>query len=82
MDIEPSGRLSRKEAAQYLKSKHGIRASTATLAKLACIGGGPAFRREGRFPVYEAVDLDEWAEKRLSKKVHSTSELPPLRTAA
>ena len=66
--------LNRREASDYLRERYGIRARPATLAKYASIGGGPLFRRAGRFPVYALQDLDDWAEARLSPLVHSTSE--------
>lgn len=68
--------LNRKEASAYLSEKHGVSRTANTLAKLASIGGGPKFRRLGRHPFYNAVDLDEWVAERLTKVVASTSELP------
>ena len=65
----------RNEASEYLLHHFGIHAMPATLAKYASLGGGPAFRKAGRFPVYEEADLDAWAEERLSERVRSTSEL-------
>ena len=66
--------LRRGQAAAYLQERFG--AFTAeTLAKLACVGGGPKFRRMGRFPYYTRADLDEWARSRMSPPVSSTSEL-------
>ena len=50
-------------------------ARIATLAKYACLGGGPAFRKAGKFPIYSRGDLDAWANQRLGKLVCSTSEL-------
>jgi hypothetical protein len=67
--------LNRAEASNYLHEKHGIRRSPATLAKAACIGGGPAFRKAGRIPLYDPPDLDEWAGEITSALVRSTSEL-------
>jgi hypothetical protein len=49
-------RLSRKEAAHFLTDL-GYRTAPATLAKLACLGGGPVFRSFGRKPLYRAADL-------------------------
>ena len=66
----------RNEASEYLLHYFGIHAMPATLAKYASLGGGPAFRKAGRFPVYAEADLDAWAEERLSERVRSTSELP------
>ncbi|OHD05060.1 DNA-binding protein [Sphingopyxis sp. RIFCSPHIGHO2_12_FULL_65_19] len=65
--------LRRNQAADYLQERYGF-GTTETLAKLACIGGGPRFRKLGRFPVYTADDLQAWADSRLSDPVASTSE--------
>ena len=67
--------LSRKEASDYLHDVHGIRRSPETLAKLACVGGGPGFRKAGRAPLYDPPSLDAWADKITSPTVHSTSQL-------
>lgn len=72
--IEISKFYRRNEAAEYLRQRYGT-GSPATLAKLACIGGGPVFRKMGRFPVYRAEDLDAWAQSKLSDPVESTSGL-------
>ncbi|TKT66200.1 hypothetical protein FDR95_06905 [Rhizobiaceae bacterium LC148] len=37
-------------------------------------GGGPAMQYSGRIPLYYVQDMDAWADTRLSKPVHSTSE--------
>lgn len=66
--------LRRRAAAQYLREKWGIPRSEKTLAKLACIGGGPVYRLWGRIPLYTTADLDAYAEAKLGKPVHSTSE--------
>ena len=68
-------RLRRDEASNYLKDIWGISRTTKTLAKLAVIGGGPVFRKDGRFPLYEEDDLDDWARSQLSAPVRSTAEL-------
>lgn len=67
--------MRRPEAARYIREYHGIPCSPATLAKYACLGGGPPFRKAGKFPIYARHDLDEWALSRLGKLVQSTSEL-------
>ena len=56
--------LLRNEAAQYVREKWGVRCAPKTLAKLACIGGGPEFRRAGRSPLYEPEQLDAWVLSR------------------
>ena len=66
--------MRREQAAEYLLGRY--KAFTAeTLAKLASVGGGPTFRKLGRFPVYTRDDLDAWAVSRLSAPVSSTAEL-------
>jgi hypothetical protein len=67
--------LRRADAARYIREAHGIPCAPTTLAKYAVLGGGPAFRKAGKFPIYSRDELDAWAEKRLGKLVRSTSEL-------
>jgi hypothetical protein len=66
--------LRRRAAAEYLREQRGIPCSEKTLAKLACIGGGPIYRRFGRIPLYLIADLDAYAEAKLSKPIRSISE--------
>jgi hypothetical protein len=66
--------LRRKQAAEYISRIWGIPTSPRTLAKLAVIGGGPPFRKAGRWPLYEPADLDAWVERRLGPKQNSTSD--------
>jgi hypothetical protein len=66
--------LRRKEAAEYVRTRWGVRCAAQTLAKLAVLGGGPPYRKAGRSPLYAPNDLDEWAESRLGPKQLSTSE--------
>jgi hypothetical protein len=66
-------RLGRKEAAQFL-TEHGYRTAPATLAKLACIGGGPPFQSFGRRPLYREADLLGWAQGRTTGLRRSTSD--------
>ena len=63
------------DAAKYVEDVHGQPCSPKTLAKLRVVGGGPAYRKAGKFPLYEPDDLDEWARAKLSRKVRSSSEL-------
>lgn len=65
----------RVEAAAYVTEAWRVPLSPKTLSKLAVLGGGPAFRKIGRYPLYEQGDLDDWVLSRSSKKVRSTSEL-------
>ncbi|WP_162652139.1 hypothetical protein [Lentilitoribacter sp. Alg239-R112] len=68
--------LRREQAATYLQERYGAY-TPETLAKLATVGGGPPFVKFDRFPLYLPEDLDVWAKGRMSKLVHSTSELGP-----
>lgn len=67
--------LRRKEAAAFCTAR-GCTTASATLAKLAVVGGGPEFRRWGRIPLYEPDALDRWIEGRLSPVLTSTSDAP------
>ena len=80
--IEKSRRLRRKEASTYLRDKWGIIRAPKTLAKLAVIGGGPPFEKDGRFPLHTEEGLDEWARSQLSPLVHSTAEFAQLKIAS
>jgi len=75
----PAGPLAefmrRADAARYLRDQYAVPCAPTTLAKYACVGGGPAFRKTGKFPVYSRDDLDTWARSRLSEAVQSTSAL-------
>jgi hypothetical protein len=66
-------RLGRKDAAQFLTDK-GYKTAPATLAKLACIGGGPVFQSFGRKPLYREADLLDWAQSRTTGPRRSTSD--------
>lgn len=69
-------RLRRTEAAQYLRERHGIPVSPATLAKWFCLrSDGPPAYVAGRVPLYPREALDAWAEKRLGPLRVSTSNL-------
>lgn len=70
-----SRRLRRSEASQYLKEKWGIDRTANTLAKLACLGGGPRFEHAGRIPLYREAELDAWAASIMSPLKRSTSDL-------
>jgi hypothetical protein len=48
--------------------------AVATLAKLACLGGGPPYQKAGRVPLYPVDLLDQWASARLGRVIRSTSE--------
>jgi len=74
--LVPRRLLRRAEASEYVQERWGYPLSPRTLAKLACVGGGPPFRRASRFPLYEVRHLDEWIRAKLTRPVRSTSEYP------
>jgi hypothetical protein len=65
--------LRRADAATYVAGRYGFPCSKQWLAKLAVIGGGPIFRKAGRFPIYAPADLDTWAKSRIGPAQSSTS---------
>jgi hypothetical protein len=56
--------MRRADAARYIRETYGIPCVATTLAKYACIGGGPIFRKAGKFPIYSRDELDAWANQR------------------
>jgi hypothetical protein len=73
--VNPLRLLRRAEAAEHIRRKWGYPCSPRTLAKYAVTGGGPPFRKAGRYPLYHPDDLDSWVGRKLSDPVTSTSEL-------
>ena len=59
-------KLRRSDAAAYLADKFGIPCSVGTLANYATSGAGPKFELSGRWPIYSQIDLDAWAQNRIS----------------
>jgi hypothetical protein len=73
MSEDVQRRLDRKQAAVFL-TERGYRTAPATLAKLACLGGGPVFESFGRRPLYREGDLLAWAEAKTTGPRRSTSD--------
>ena len=69
----PDALLRRADAAKAL-TEAGYPTPKATLATLACRGGGPAFHRYGKIPLYRWRDALAWAKARLSQAHTCTSE--------
>jgi hypothetical protein len=63
--------MRRADAARYIRETYAIPCVATTLAKYACVGGGPPFRKAGKFPIYSRADLDAWARQRLGMLVRS-----------
>jgi len=67
--------LATKQAAQYV----GL--SPRTLEKMRTEGGGPSYRKHGRYVRYHLADLDAWSISRLknSTSEENASAPPPRR---
>jgi hypothetical protein len=79
--LAPLRFLRRTEAAKHIREKWGYPCSPRTLAKYAVVGGGPPFRKAGRYPLYHPDDLDRWVSDKLSDPVTSTSLLTANRSS-
>lgn len=71
-DFERKELLSRKEASQYSRLI-GIPYAVSTLAKLACIGGGPEMTVCGRRVFYRPSSVRSWLKSMITVRA-STSE--------
>jgi hypothetical protein len=70
----PDALLTRDHAAAALTAA-GFPVKAKTLATKATRGGGPPYQLFGTKPLYRWGDALGWARARLSKPLHSTSEL-------
>ena len=69
-------RMRTPEASKYLEAVHCVTRAPNTLNKLACIGGGPAFRKAGaRTRLYDRAELDRWALEILGPELSSTADI-------
>jgi hypothetical protein len=67
-------RLDTRQASAFLTAS-GYTTAPATLNKLRCIGGGPAFEKFGRRPLYSETSLLEWVQSRTTHPLRSTSDI-------
>jgi hypothetical protein len=74
MTENPNAPLRRDQAAEYIRANYGAPCTRSWLAKLASVGGGPAYQKFSRFPLYRKDDLDAWAQGKIGPRVQSTSE--------
>ncbi len=79
-NIAPDTLLRRAALAAELTAA-GFPTATATLATMACRGGGPPLRLYGRIPLYEWGAALAWARSRLSQPIRTTAELDSPRAA-
>jgi len=69
-------RMGRREASQYLRERHCINLGVQTLAKLECLGKGPAMTKSGKACIYTPADLDTWVRARTVRgKAHGPTQL-------
>lgn len=69
----------RRDATAAALDEAGYPTSPKTLATLASRGGGPKFRKYGRYPIYRWGDALAWAEAKCGPVVTSTAELDAAR---
>lgn len=69
--------LNRRAAAEFLKAM-GYSAAPASLAKWACLGGGPEFIRFGRQILYAEDDLLRWVTGRSTRHKSTSDPGSPL----
>lgn len=74
--------ISRRQAAEYIRLC-GFSCSYRTLAKMACVGGGPKYHVFGRMAVYLESDLEAWiAEKLRSPEEKMRAKIEAARGSA
>jgi excisionase family DNA binding protein len=74
MDDEIARAANAKKGSPFLntdQAAHYVGLSRRTLEKMRTAGGGPRFRKHGRYVRYHIDDLDEWSAERVKT---STSE--------
>lgn len=74
MDDEIVRAANAKKGSPFLntaQAAHYVGLSPRTLEKMRTAGGGPRFRKHGRYVRYHIEDLDEWSAEHLKT---STSE--------
>jgi hypothetical protein len=66
--------LPRKEAAAYVREKHGQPCTATTLANIAAGPGGPVYRLVCSRAYYLPADLDSWCSSRVSAPMRRAAE--------
>ena len=75
MDNEISNAESARKISPFLNTReaaHYVGLSPRTLEKMRVLGGGPRYRKHGRYVRYHIADLDSWSTSRTRK---STSDV-------
>jgi hypothetical protein len=63
-----------REASAFLAERFGLHVSVPALDTRVTRGGGPPYRKWGKFRVYEEGDLIAWVAVRLGAPLGSSSE--------
>jgi hypothetical protein len=71
----PGKRLTRDEAAAYLRDRWSLPVTIGMLQQYAYKGTGPAYARVFKFVRYLPADLDAWAAARLARTSPKSAEL-------
>jgi hypothetical protein len=78
--ISPDALLRRKQVAEALTAM-GYPVAPASLATMACRGGGPPYQTFGRVVIYRWGSALEWAEARMTAPRRSTAEADAAKVA-
>ena len=74
MDDDATRAANAKKGSPFLntpQAAHYVGLSERTLEKMRVVGGGPAYRKHGRYVRYHIDDLDAWSRERAKR---STSD--------
>jgi hypothetical protein len=71
----PGKRLTRSEAAAYLRDRWSLPVTVGALQQYAHKGTGPAYARVFKFVRYLPADLDAWAAAKLARTSQKSADL-------
>jgi hypothetical protein len=72
----PDDHMTRKQAVAYINVTFNIRVTVPGFATAATRGGSPPYHKHGRLTCYRKIDLIEWAHRRCTGVLDSTSTPP------
>jgi excisionase family DNA binding protein len=82
MDDEIARAANAKKGSPFLttdQAAHYVGLSRRTLEKMRTAGGGPRFRKHGRYVRYHIDDLDEWSDEHVKTSTSEPDRPPPAR---
>jgi excisionase family DNA binding protein len=80
MDDEIIRAANAKKGSPFLntdQAAHYVGLSRRTLEKMRTAGGGPRFRKHGRYVRYHVDDLDKWSAEHLKASTSEPDRQPP-----